>query len=133
MKALVAKQDYYISSSNQVYYFDEQTKRIRQDLEDLGIDEMESDAFHARKSLAYTLSHLFKDQDQVTFTKEFHHLAHDLTHPEDFPMTALNIKADLRDYQKKGIQWLQMLHHYGFGGILADDMGLGKTLQAIAF
>jgi len=130
MKALVAKQDYYISSSNQVYYFDEQTKRIRQDLEDLGIDEMESDAFHARKSLAYTLSHLFKDQDQVTFTKEFHHLAHDLTHPEDFPMTALNIKANLRDYQKKGIQWLQMLHHYGF---LADDMGLGKTLQAIAF
>ena len=133
MKALVAKQDYYISSSNQVYYFDEQTKGIRQDLEDLGIDEMESDTFHARKSLAYTLSHLFKDQDQVTFTEEFRHLAHDLTHPEDFPMTPLNIKADLRDYQKKGIQWLQMLYHYGFGGILADDMGLGKTLQAIAF
>ena len=133
MKALVAKQDYYISSTNQVYYFDEETKRIRQDLDDLGIGEIESDTFHARKSLAYTLSHLFKDQDQVTFTEEFRHLAHDLTHPEDFPMTALNIKADLRDYQKKGIQWLQMLHHYGFGGILADDMGLGKTLQAIAF
>ena len=133
MKALVAKQDYYISSSNQVYYFDEQTKRIRQDLEDLGIEEIESDSFHARKSLAYTLSYLFKDQDQVTFTEEFRHLAHDLTHPEDFPMKPLNIKAELRDYQKKGIQWLQMLHHYGFGGILADDMGLGKTLQAIAF
>ena len=133
MKALVAKQDYYISSTNQVYYFDEETKRIRQDLDDLGIGEIESDTFHARKSLAYTLSHLFKDQDQVTFTEEFRHLGHDLTHPEDFPMTALNIKADLRDYQKKGIQWLQMLHHYGFGGILADDMGLGKTLQAIAF
>ena len=133
MKALVAKQDYYISSSNQVYYFDEQTKRIRQDLEDLGIEEMESDSFHARKSLAYTLSYLFKDQNQVTFTEEFRHLAHDLTHPEDFPMKPLNIKAELRDYQKKGIQWLQMLHHYGFGGVLADDMGLGKTLQAIAF
>ena len=26
-----------------------------------------------------------------------------------------------------------MLHHYGFGGILADDMGLGKTLQTIVF
>ena len=133
MKALVEKQDYYISSTNQVYYFDEETKRIRQDLDDLGIGEIESDTFHARKSLAYTLSHLFKDQDQVTFTEEFRHLAHDLTHPEDFPITPLNIKADLRDYQKKGIQWLQMLHHYGFGGILADDMGLGKTLQAIAF
>ena len=133
MKALVEKQDYYISSTNQVYYFDEETKRIRQDLDDLGMEEIESDSFHARKSLAYTLSHLFKDQDQVTFTEEFRHLAHHLTHPEDFPMKSLDIRAQLRDYQKKGIQWLQMLHHYGFGGILADDMGLGKTLQAIAF
>ena len=133
MKALVEKQDYYISSSNQVYYFDDQTKRIRQDLEELGIEDLQDGAFRARKSLAYTLSHLFKDQDQISFTEEFRNLAHDLTHPEDFPMKVLNIKADLRDYQKKGIQWFQMLHYYGFGGILADDMGLGKTLQTIAF
>ena len=133
MKALIEKQDYYISSSNQVYYFDDQTKRIRQDLEELGIEDLQDGAFRARKSLAYTLSHLFKDQDKISFTEEFRNLAHDLTHPEDFPMKVLNIQADLRDYQKKGIQWLQMLHHYGFGGILADDMGLGKTLQTIAF
>ena len=133
MKALVEKQDYYISSSNQVYYFDDQTKRIRKDLEELGIEDLQDGAFRARKSLAYTLSHLFKDQDQISFTEEFRNLAHDLTHPEDFPMKVLNIQAELRDYQKKGIQWLQMLHHYGFGGILADDMGLGKTLQTIAF
>ena len=133
MKALVEKQDYYISSSNQVYYFDDQTKRIRQDLEELGIEDLQNGAFRARKSLAYTLSHLFKDQNQISFTEEFRNLAHDLTHPEDFPMKELNIQAELRDYQKKGIQWLQMLHHYGFGGILADDMGLGKTLQTIAF
>ena len=133
MKALVEKRDYYISSSNQVYYFDDQTKRIRQDLEELGIEDLQDGAFRARKSLAYTLSHLFKDQDQISFTEEFRNLAHDLTHPEDFPMKELNVQAELRDYQKKGIQWLQMLHHYGFGGILADDMGLGKTLQTIAF
>lgn len=133
MKALVEKQDYYISSSNQVYYFDDQTKRIRQDLEELGIEDLQDGAFRARKSLAYTLSHLFKDHDQISFTEEFRNLAHDLTHPEDFLMKELNIQAELRHYQKKGIQWLQMLHHYGFGGILADDMGLGKTLQAIAF
>ena len=133
MKALVEKQDYYISSSNQVYYFDDQTKRIRQNLEELGIEDLQDGAFRVRKSLAYTLSHLFKDQDQISFTEEFRNLAHDLTHSEDFPMKELNIQAELRDYQKKGIQWLQMLHHYGFGGILADDMGLGKTLQTIAF
>ena len=45
MKALVEKQDYYISSSNQVYYFDDQTKRIRQDLEELGIEDLQDGAF----------------------------------------------------------------------------------------
>lgn len=133
MKALVENQDYYISSSNQVYYFDDQTKQIRQNLKELGIEDLKDGAFRARKSLAYTLSHLFKDQKQISFTEDFRHLAHDLTHPEEFPMQKLNIQAELRDYQKRGIQWLQMLHHYGFGGILADDMGLGKTLQTIAF
>ena len=133
MKALVANQDFYISSSDQVYFFDDQTKQIRQNLKELGIEDLKDGAFRARKSLAYTLSHLFKDQEQISFTEEFRHLAHDLTHPEEFPMQKLNIQAELRDYQKRGIQWLQMLHHYGFGGILADDMGLGKTLQTIAF
>lgn len=133
MKALVAHQDFYITSSDQVYFFDEQTKRIRQNLDELGIHRLEDGVFHARKSLAYTLSHLFENEKQISFSEEFKHLAHDLTHPEDFPLQPLNIQANLRDYQKKGIQWLQMLHHYGFGGILADDMGLGKTIQTIAF
>lgn len=39
----------------------------------------------------------------------------------------------LRDYQKVGFRWFQLLAKYKFGGILADDMGLGKTLQSIAF
>ena len=42
-----------------------------------------------------------------------------------------NIRANLRDYQKTGYDWLNFLRDYGFNGILADDMGLGKTLQAI--
>ncbi len=43
------------------------------------------------------------------------------------------IKGELRDYQKEGVNWLCFLHDFGFGGILADDMGLGKTLQTLAF
>ncbi|MBN2894551.1 MAG: DEAD/DEAH box helicase family protein, partial [Campylobacterales bacterium] len=43
------------------------------------------------------------------------------------------LKADLRDYQRKGLAWLQFLREYGFGGILADDMGLGKTVQTLAY
>lgn len=42
------------------------------------------------------------------------------------------LKADLRPYQREGLNWLQFLRDYGLGGILADDMGLGKTVQALA-
>ena len=133
MKALANRQDFYINSSNEVFFFDEETKKVRQEIEDLGIDEIGDGSFRARKSLAYTISQLFKNQEHISLSDEFRGLARDLKHPEEFPIQKMNIKAQLRDYQKKGVQWLQMLHHYGFGGILADDMGLGKTLQSIAF
>jgi superfamily II DNA or RNA helicase len=38
----------------------------------------------------------------------------------------------LRDYQSRGVDWLQFLRGAGLGGILADDMGLGKTIQTLA-
>ncbi|WMJ74128.1 SNF2-related protein [Cytophagaceae bacterium ABcell3] len=43
------------------------------------------------------------------------------------------IKAELRNYQKEGLNWLNFLDEFRWGGILADDMGLGKTLQIITF
>ena len=43
-----------------------------------------------------------------------------------------NINATLRPYQKDGLNFLNFLDEYGFGGILADEMGLGKTLQVLA-
>ena len=38
----------------------------------------------------------------------------------------------LRDYQKRGYEWMYALDQMHMGGILADDMGLGKTVQVIA-
>ena len=43
------------------------------------------------------------------------------------------LNATLRDYQKEGLNWLNFLDEFGFGGCLADDMGLGKTIQMIAY
>ncbi len=40
--------------------------------------------------------------------------------------------ATLRDYQARGVDWLQLLGAAGLGGVLADDMGLGKTVQTLA-
>ena len=41
--------------------------------------------------------------------------------------------GDLKEYQLKGLRWLDNLFEQGINGILADEMGLGKTIQAIAF
>lgn len=45
----------------------------------------------------------------------------------------VELNAELRDYQREGLNWLNFLDNFNFGGCLADDMGLGKTLQIIAF
>ena len=42
------------------------------------------------------------------------------------------LRAELRPYQSRGLNWVYSLLTNGFGCILADDMGLGKTVQAIA-
>jgi superfamily II DNA or RNA helicase len=42
------------------------------------------------------------------------------------------LRAELRDYQRQGLEWLEHLRATGAGGVLADDMGLGKTLETIA-
>ncbi len=42
------------------------------------------------------------------------------------------LKAILRDYQLRGLEWLVTLWHSGIGAVLADDMGLGKTIQVLA-
>ena len=44
----------------------------------------------------------------------------------------IDLKADLRPYQLRGVKWLIGHYQQGFGACLADDMGLGKTLQTIA-
>jgi len=43
------------------------------------------------------------------------------------------LNAELRGYQKEGLNWLNFLDQFNFGACLADDMGLGKTIQVIAF
>ncbi|GAB4041055.1 DEAD/DEAH box helicase [Spirosoma jeollabukense] len=68
-------------------------------------------------------------KDQLTlFTKTFANFQS--IKPVAVPV---ELQASLRDYQKEGLNWLNFLDEFGFGGCLADDMGLGKTLQILAF
>ncbi|AZA83426.1 DNA helicase [Chryseobacterium lactis] len=68
-------------------------------------------------------------QDELTsYTAQFSSV-------KDIPEVSIpaELKAELRDYQHDGLNWLNFLDTFNFGGCLADDMGLGKTLQIIAF
>jgi superfamily II DNA or RNA helicase len=49
--------------------------------------------------------------------------------PATMPPT---FKGTLRQYQERGVAWLQLLARNDFGGVLADDMGLGKTVELLA-
>ncbi|MEU5089846.1 DEAD/DEAH box helicase [Streptomyces sp. NPDC021356] len=42
------------------------------------------------------------------------------------------LHATLRDYQLRGLAWLDLMTSLGLGACLADDMGLGKTVTVIA-
>lgn len=56
--------------------------------------------------------------------------------PQDTFTQIINTPAsfigELKEYQLKGLRWLDNLYEQGINGILADEMGLGKTIQAIA-
>jgi len=42
------------------------------------------------------------------------------------------LQAELRAYQREGLNWMQFLREHDLSGVLADDMGLGKTVQTLA-
>jgi non-specific serine/threonine protein kinase len=48
------------------------------------------------------------------------------------PVSPPDLHAELRPYQKTGVNWLRFVTRLGLGACLADDMGLGKTIQVIA-
>jgi superfamily II DNA or RNA helicase len=48
------------------------------------------------------------------------------------PATPPELPEFLRQYQRRGVEWMHHLCETGCHGLLADEMGLGKTAQVIA-
>nr|WP_042179569.1 DEAD/DEAH box helicase [Kibdelosporangium sp. MJ126-NF4]CEL13892.1 Helicase, SNF2/RAD54 family [Kibdelosporangium sp. MJ126-NF4]CTQ88260.1 Helicase, SNF2/RAD54 family [Kibdelosporangium sp. MJ126-NF4] len=62
-------------------------------------------------------------------------LRQQITDPDSGPgeiAQPTGLAATLRDYQLRGLRWLDRMTTLGLGGCLADDMGLGKTITLIA-
>ncbi len=73
-------------------------------------------------------------REHLHYSQEFRQMLKNLEETEEKNFVVpKGIRAKLRNYQKKGYEWVCRLSEYGFGGILADDMGLGKTLQMICW
>ena len=74
-------------------------------------------------------------EDPIAFTGSEWHASllggMETTAPDrvDIPDT---VHAELRDYQRRGVDWLYWMSQNNIGAVLADDMGLGKTLQLLS-
>ncbi|QKS70546.1 SNF2 helicase associated domain-containing protein [Paenalkalicoccus suaedae] len=132
MRAILARDRYFkLSSGSYVPLHDEVFDPMKQ-----LFDELQFNKNELEQSMQVPLYRALQVEDSGLYVKKseaFQKLITRLTEPveEDFPLPAID--ADLREYQKRGYQWMTALDYYGFGGILADDMGLGKTLQTITF
>ena len=81
------------------------------------------------------IDELFENIDDKVILKELAEKKQKIQSFKDIKTVKIpaGITADLRDYQKEGLKWMNFLDEFKWGGILADDMGLGKTLQTLAF
>lgn len=95
--------------------------------------EIKDDKLQISKLKFSIIDELFEDIDNTEIMKELAEKRRKLKEIENISKVRKprEITATLRDYQKEGLNWLNMLHEMGWGGILADDMGLGKTLQVL--
>ncbi|MFJ9688009.1 DEAD/DEAH box helicase [Streptomyces bacillaris] len=73
---------------------------------------------------------------EVTATGRLERLRERLADPESSGARPIGqpaaLAATLRDYQLRGLNWLNTMTSLGLGACLADDMGLGKTITLIA-
>ncbi|TZF85845.1 ATP-dependent helicase (plasmid) [Pedobacter sp. BS3] len=98
--------------------------------------DIEDDTLKIAKSNFSVITALFDDEqidrqvkaELALFNKKLLHFEA----IEDTPVPP-DLKAELRDYQKQGLNWLNFLDDFNLGGCLADDMGLGKSVQILAF
>lgn len=79
---------------------------------------------------AYLIFSLFTDQRiKVTLGTELAIWRQKVLTP---PATPPMLPDFLRNYQRRGVEWMHHLCETGCHGLLADEMGLGKTAQVIA-
>ena len=102
---------------------------------DINYEELKEDSIYLPVFRGMYLDKIFKKNEvKIKQNNDFKNLVEDIQDKQFNEKFLLpkDLKANLREYQKLGFDWIKTLDSYGLGGILADDMGLGKTLQMLA-
>ena len=139
LQSIVEKKKYYrLPSGSFVHLRSEECQKIQQIMQEFQIkpEQMQEEVIQLPVYRAIQLNEMMDSQigSRVKYGKQFRRLLHRLKNPAELDFEVPHtLKAELRDYQYEGFQWLKALSIYQLGGILADEMGLGKTLQSIAF
>ncbi len=109
-------------------WFEKLTKYFRQ-------GEIKGDKIEVSKLKFSVIDELFENIDDSKIIEEIAEKRRRIAKFTEIKKVSVpkSITANLRDYQKEGLNWLNFLDEMGWGGILADDMGLGKTLQILVF
>lgn len=96
--------------------------------------EHKGEKFLIAKDHSLYLDLLFEQKQLQTDKPQYSELISKLKSIKESPHVEVpkTFKAELRDYQQTGVNWLSFLDTLGLGGCLADEMGLGKTIQILA-
>ncbi|WP_426113864.1 SNF2-related protein [Massilia sp. PWRC2] len=95
--------------------------------------EATADGVRVHPLASFVLEELAHDAGAVQADRQWQaHLKRLASSTALTPALPSTLRAELRDYQLEGYQWLARLAHWGVGACLADDMGLGKTVQTLA-
>ncbi len=136
LEAYNTKKNYHRLKDGRFLIFDDESLNETLDImSSLGLTkkDVKHGAVEVPKYRALYLDKMTRENENVTRDAAFNKLTEDFADVSqlefELPPSLANV---LRSYQKTGFNWLNILAHYGFGGILADDMGLGKTLQVIS-
>lgn len=98
------------------------------------IKDNEKDIYRIKTYRAGLVNELIEQNVQIQMSKKFEKFWTQIKSFNELEeiKKPKGLKADLREYQNKGLNWLWFLYEYGLNGILADDMGLGKTVQTLS-
>ncbi|PAE18782.1 helicase SNF [Bacillus sp. 7504-2] len=135
LQALEEKRKYYRLRNGSLLSLEtREFEEIKRFLKAVPIQEEIDASFELPLVKGIAFLDVIMENDLFSPEESFREFLKEMTEPE---ASRTNVPANLahvlRDYQKRGYQWMKTLASYGFGGVLADDMGLGKTVQSIAY